>query len=148
VLPLPSFWPQRLIVLSISAALFIVACATPGLYITSTNAPPGPWLGIHILVIGWTAFFVGQFAWLANCLLLAAAVLFMFRRWMLTIALSLLALPIAAQTFMLIGQDLPADEAGVNRMQVTAVGIAFYFWIASLVVPILGALWLRQRAGE
>jgi hypothetical protein len=146
VLPLPSLWPQRLIVLAICASLFIVACATPGLYLTSTNAPPDHWLGVHILVIGWTAFFVGQFAWLANCLLLAAVVLFILRRWMLTIVILLLALPVAGQTLMLFGQDLPADEAGVNRMQVTAVGIGFYFWIASLVVPIFGALWLRQRA--
>jgi hypothetical protein len=144
--PLPSLWPQRIAVLSISAILFVIACATPGLYVTSTNANSGPWLGLHILVIGWTAFFVGQFAWFANCLLLLAAVMLLLRRWLTTVVILLIALPFAAQTFMLLGQDLPADEAGVNRMHVTGIGTGYYFWLASLIVPIPGALWLRLQS--
>jgi hypothetical protein len=145
VQPLPSLWPQRLIVLVISAVPFVVACATPCLYVTSTNYGSQHWLGLYILVSGWTAFFVGQFAWFANCLLLLACVLFLYRRWLTTIIILLLALLIAMQTFMVLGQDLPADEGGVNRMHVTAIGTGFYFWLASFIVPIGGALWLRHR---
>jgi hypothetical protein len=127
--------------------LFVIACSTPALDLVHTdNHEHDVMLGLRVLAVGWTGLFVGQFAWFANLFLLLAVVPFLLRWWITTAVILLIGISIATHTFALFGRILPADEGNVRKMYLESIGVGFYFWLASFVLPLAGALWLRMIA--
>lgn len=145
----PHILYMQLGVLLLSLFIYLVACVTPALRFDSSNGDD-PMIGFNLLLIGWMAVFYGQFGWFANPLLALALLLFLFKRWLLTLILVILTLAVAANTLTLYGQTLPADEAGVNKMELVSLGVGFYLWIASMVIIGLGAigLWALNRRAK
>ena len=55
-----------------------------------------------------------------------------------------LGLLAASQSLLLFGRTMSADEAGVQKMTLTALGPGFYFWIGALVAPVVVGYWPRR----
>ncbi len=136
-------------VLLLSLFIYLLACATPALLFDISNNDD-PMIGFNLLFIGWMAVFYGQFGWFANPLLALAMLLFLFKRWLVTLILVILTLAVAANTLTLYEQALPADEAGTNTMELVGLGVGFYLWIASMAIIGLGAigLWILNRKAK
>lgn len=113
------------------------------------GVPTDRWYGIAALLLGWQGFFVEQFGWFANPVLLIAYILILFRQFVAAAVFAGLAVVIAATSVRIIGQTLPADEGNVTHMQVTAFDFGYYVWIASLIaaviVPIIAAVIVKAR---
>lgn len=134
----------RLAFVGISLVLYILACVLPALVFIGPNGQQNM-DGFSALVIGWAAPLFGQFAWYANPLLLLS-IIGLMRGWRITILLVALSLLLAADTFMLYSQRVPADESGSNYMTFQYPAIGFYLWIASMVVIGIGAVALPLRS--
>jgi len=87
----------------------------------------------------------GYIASTLNPVLVLSLVFFLFRRWLTAIVIALVALAIAANTFLLFSRDLPADEGNVIKLRLERLGPGFYFWIASIVAVIIGSIILRRH---
>ncbi len=136
-----STWVRVVLVL-ISVALFLIACLSPALVFTGVNGQevmPGFW----ILAIGWLGPSFGQFAWFANPVLFLSMLALLFRKRVAAFVLALVSLAIAANTWLLFSQPIPADEGGVNQLTLQHLHFGFYFWIASMLVVGFAALLLR-----
>jgi hypothetical protein len=141
--PKPRYsWRGRLTVLAITGLLYLIACATPALEFDDTQQ--SIFYGFHILIIGWLAALIAQFAWFANLILLVSIFLLLFRQWIATFIGSLLAFILALQTFMLFSQKIPADGAATRHLLLQNMKIGFYFWLASMLCIGIGALILRH----
>ena len=138
-------WAGRLITLFISMALFTIACACPALNFRRSDGDMQIWLGLHVLEMGWLGLMFKQIAWCANPVLVLSLVFFLFRRWLTAIVIALVALAIAANTFLLFSRDLPADEGNVIKLRLERLGPGFYFWIASIVAVIICSIILRRH---
>ncbi len=101
-----------------------------------------------VLFLGWMGPLVGQFAWYANPLLLLGMITFMFRKWIATLVFIVLTLLMAANTFLLFFQEVPADEAGVNMLMLQNLHIGFYLWIASTLTIGIGAVILLRAEAK
>jgi len=142
----------RFIVLAVSLVLFALACASPTLIFLRNGTSDETWVGYMVLLLGWLGPFIGQFAWYANPLLFVSMITFVVRQWVATIVLIALTLLMAANTFLLFFQEVPADEAGVNMLTLQNLHIGFYLWIASILTIGIGAIILwrleaRERSG-
>lgn len=137
--------PIRTIMIGLSLAFYVAACALPALGFERTGGSHQPWGGGQALMTGWMGVFVGQFAWFANPLLLGAWICLAVRtrRWTLVFALG--ALLVGAHTLFLFGRPLPADESGSNKITLTQLLPGFYAWAASMVSVGLGGLLLRDK---
>lgn len=133
----------RLAFVGTSLVLYVAACVLPALVFVSPNGQQNT-DGFSALVIGWAAPLFGQFAWYAN-LLFILSIIGLLRGWRITILLVALSLLLAADTFMLYSQRVPADESGNNYMTFQYPTIGFYLWIASMVVIGVGAVALLLR---
>ena len=129
-------------VLLTSLICYFLACILPALHFVNSGNGPDPMSGFNILMIGWMGVFVGQFAWFANPFLLLSAILFIFRKWRFALAFMMIALTISLDTFMLFGQEIPADEANVNKLTLVSLGPGYYLWMASMLSILLGAIGL------
>ena len=143
----------RFIVLAVSLVLFGLACASPTLIFLRNGTTDEPWAGYMVLFLGWLGPFIGQFAWYANPVLFVSMITFLVRQWMATLVLIALTLLMAANTFLLFFQEVPADEAGVNMLTLQNLHIGFYLWIASILTIGIGAIVLwrveaRERGGK
>lgn len=143
--PRPS-WRGHLAVLFTFLALYLIACACPALTFRRNAGDIEVWPGFQVLAVGWLGLLYEQFAWYANPVMVLSFIFLLFRRWPTTAVIALVALAIAANTLRLFSQEFPADEAGVNKIRLEHLGIGFYFWVASLLAVIVGALILRQRS--
>jgi hypothetical protein len=144
--PRPSH-PARFIVLGISLILFSIACLLPALVFLG-NSGTDIWQGYRILFLGWMGPMFGQFAWCANPLLLVSMVTLVIRRWVITIVVSILTLFLAANTFLLFFQEVPADEAGVNMLELQYLHVGAYLWFVSILTILIGAVilwWVEAR---
>jgi hypothetical protein len=131
-----------LVVISLSLFLFLLACATPAMVFDQET-----WLGVQVLAFGWEGIFIGQFAWYANLFWLLSLLLAFFRRWILTLAATLLAILIALDTLSFFGTKVPLDEGFVNMMIFQSYHVGYYLWMASIVVVGIGAMvmWIITR---
>jgi len=143
--PKPS-WRGRLAVLFTCLAFFVIACASPALVFLKTGGGTEQWPGFQVLVVGWLGILVEQFAWCANLVMALSLIFLLFRRWLAAAILALVALAIAADTLLLFSHEVPADEGNVNKLQLVHLGPGFYFWVASMVVVVVGAIILRRRS--
>lgn len=123
-----------LVVFSSSVLLFLVACVTPAMVFDRET-----WPGAQVLALGWQGIFLGQFAWFANPFWLLSLLLVFFRRWILTLGATLLAILIALDALSFLGTKVPLDEAFVNTMIFQSYHVGFYFWVASITAVGLGA---------
>lgn len=131
-----------LAVIAFSLFLFLLACATPAMvYDKQTD------LGIQVLAVGWLGILLGQFAWYANLFWLLSLLLAFFRRWILTLAASMVATLIALDALSFFGATVPLDEASVNTMVFKSYHVGFYLWMVSIVVVGIGAavMWFVTR---
>jgi hypothetical protein len=132
-------------VIGASAAAFAIACALPALTFQSLSGTEQSWYGGVIFLLGWMGALVGQFAWFANLLLLGSWISIGFRWGRGTVLFAAGALLVAAQSFALFGEAIPADEGGVNKLTLTHFMPGFYFWIASIVIALTGGIVGRSR---
>ena len=137
-------WPQRLLVLALSLLLFIAACATPGLHGLKNGVEDNTLWGITLFLVGWSAIFVGQFAWFANPLMLLAWVLLLCRCWRLSALAAVVGTLIALHTIAFLHRELSADEGDVNHVVFSSLGIGFYLWLGAFLILVPGNLWLRR----
>jgi hypothetical protein len=134
-------WLTRLAVIAASLLVYVVACFVPTVYFDKPGQEP--WPGLMTFILGAFALFEGYFAWLANPLLGVALLLLIFRQWVATAVVAGLAFLIALDALRVLGDTVPLDEAGVNKAVATGLGPGFYLWLASMLVPLAGALVLR-----
>lgn len=138
-------WRDRLVVLFICLALFLIACASPALTFRRSSGDMEEWPGFQALVVGWLGLLFKQIAWYANPVMVLSLVFLLFRRWLTAMIIALVALAIAANTLLLFSRDLPADEGNVIKLRLERLSPGFYFWLASIVTIIVGAIILRRR---
>ena len=130
--------------------LYAGACATPALQFEQIeNAARGPTImkGYEAALLGWQAFFVGNFGWLANLPFLVGLIFVLTGSLRPAAVCSGIALLLALDSLLLIGKRIIADEGGVTHMVLSRLHIGFYLWVSSILIALLGSLWLRQ-AGQ
>ena len=127
--------PRRL-VLAASALLFLAALPAPALLFT--DRPPVR--GITTLAFGWWGVILGDFPWFANPLYFGALVLLWRGFNLAAAALSVLAIVIGLRTLGV--DEWYHNEAGGTP--VVGFGLAFWFWIASFAVLLIGGLGLAR----
>ena len=132
----------------LALGLFLVACLFPALTFQKGGQPADAWPGWGALLLGWLGLFVGVFAWLANPLLLLSWILLLCGRIRAARVCSLLAILVASSMIALWGMELPGDEGGVTKMQISGIGLGCYLWWACLLQTLGIAWWavpVRQR---
>lgn len=125
---------------------YVAACIAPVMrfdQIENAMRPPQIMKGYEVLLLGWQGMFVGNFAWTANVLLLASALLLWTSHARAAAICAGLALLVALQTLMLLGARVIADEGGVTHMTMSRLYVGFYLWIASIAVMLAGSLWRK-----
>lgn len=134
---LPALVPT---VISVSIGLYTLALFLPAYLFDSGFSISGG----DCLKLGWLApVGVGwvdpepQLGWYANPLLLVAGLLLWRRKWRLAAILEGLALAVGLDSLTL--REMLYDEYGAS-LAVTTLGIGAYFWFASMIVVILGAV--------
>ena len=138
-------WRDRLVVLFICLALFLIACVCPALTFRRSSGDVESWPGFQTLMMGWLGLLFKQIAWYANPVIVLSLVFLLFRRWLAAMIIALVAFAMAANTLLLFSRDLPADEGNVIKLRLDHLSPGFYFWIASIVTVIIGAIILRRR---
>lgn len=138
---------QRWAVMCVVAALalYVGACLAPALEFQHNGGRTELKSGYELLLLGWLAVFAGQFAWFANPLLAGSLVCLGLKRSTSAAILAVLALVFAAQTLVLFGQTLPADEANVSQLALKRLAAGFAMWIGSIFLLLIAAL-LQRRA--
>lgn len=126
----------------VSLFLFLLACFTPAMVFDKET-----WPGVQVLALGWQGVLLGQFAWFANPFWLLSLLLAFLRRWLLTLAATLVAALVALDALSFLGTTVPLDEGFVNTMVFKSYHVGFYFWMASIAVVGLGAMvmWIITR---
>ena len=134
------------------AALLLALAWCVSLALPVATFGPGAdetWAGWAVLMLGWLGFMLGQFAWLANFLFIAALILMSLRRpplvWSIVIgaATSLLALHALSWTWVYRNEG-PATAPSA----VLGYGAGYYLWIAATVAAgavLCAAALLRPR---
>ncbi|HVT80766.1 MAG TPA: hypothetical protein VHM90_08910 [Phycisphaerae bacterium] len=129
----------------VSAALFLIACATPAVQFRieyhdgSADSHDAP-LGAGLLFIGWLGVLYGVFAWYANLPLLLSWILAHFRVYWGAAAFASIALLISLDTFALYTHRTPQDEGGGSDDLLEYPHIGFYLWTASMLVIVAGGI--------
>lgn len=101
--------------------------------------------GYSVLLMGILGVFVGVFAWFANPLMLLALVLAKFKKRMGASVVSVLAVGLGLQSYML--KAVPFNESSMetgNLNFVDRLGWGFYLWMGSLVVFALSCFLKRN----
>ena len=126
--------PAR-VVIGVSAAAYLAALPTPAL-LFRTHPPVK---GITTLIWGWWGIATGDVSWFANpvyFLALGALLLGFHKSGQL---LSVLALLLGFRSVYV--REWFFNEAGGNP--VAALGLAFYLWMASFAILLVGAFGLQ-----
>jgi hypothetical protein len=137
--------PARWLVITLAGACYVAACALPALdfqtvYHQSGNTEPSVYSGAGLLLLGWLAIFSGQFAWLANPLLICSLILTALRRWLAAVIVALAALLATADLVLLNRQHIPANEGGTADLVLRHPLLACYLWLGSIVIAFIGPL--------
>jgi hypothetical protein len=146
-----SLLAARLGLATLAILLYAAACATPALRFEQIeNAARGPTIikGYEAALLGWQALFVGNFGWIANLPLAVSLVFVLSGSWRPAAVCSGIALLLALDTLLLLGDRIKADESGLNHMVLGGLQLGFYLWIASMAAVLLGSLWLRRGSGR
>ena len=136
----------QLVVFVSSLSLLVLACILPALNFIGSNGIEN-YDGFTTLWMGWMGIFIGQFGWYANPFIFFSTILFIFRRWFLSILFTVLSLLISLSTLALFYQEIPGDEANVNKLHLVSLGPGYYLWIASMSMIGLGSviLWFATK---
>lgn len=144
----PRLRTLHLVVWLLSFLLFTIACLTPALrFEAQSRNEPTIYNGFEVLLMGWMGIFLGFLGWYANLPFFLGLFFFFFRRWLLTLSCLLLALALALTSPDIVGKGIPLDEAMVNMAGPGSLQIGYVFWLASMVVILLGdpVLWWYSR---
>lgn len=121
-------------------ALFALACCLPALEFRYSQSPnEGKW-GVYVLAFGWCGVFANIYAWLANPLWIIGLIQVRRQRLWSAAIFGAAALAAAANTFAVIGLELPGDEANVTKMAIIGLLPGCYVWMASLATLPASAL--------
>jgi hypothetical protein len=121
------------IILIASLGLFAIACCLPALEFSKSQNPKDVLSGANVLAVGWSGIFAGVIAWYANPVWLFGLIMAYIGKPKWAAIAGVIALLIGCTTFSLFGQELPADEGGVNHMTLTRTLAGCYVWLVSLV---------------
>ncbi|MDR3101085.1 MAG: hypothetical protein LBV73_28980 [Paraburkholderia sp.] len=127
-------------VLGVSAVLFFAALLMPAMYFEKE----APLQGLSVLAQGWLGLLMLNPSWLANPLYVLAAVQFVRKRYARATLFCGAAIACALCS-LLTSQWYFSEAAGTP---IASLGIAFYAWLAALVVLLLGSLRLRRQSPE
>jgi hypothetical protein len=133
-------------VVGLTMALYVGACIAPALRFDMLDRPSQPhqiMRGYELLLLGWQAIFIGNFAWLANLGLFVSLLFLLLGGWKPAAIFAGVSLLLALQTLMLFGSRINADEGGVTHMTLGSLYVGFYVWLAAMVVVLLGSLWRK-----
>jgi hypothetical protein len=119
------------ITLAITLFLYLASLTMPAIALEGNQKHYG-WA---ILIYGWFGLLKGQFAWLANLLLLPAVVAFVTRQ---NLAACLLALGCVALG-LLARNTLALPTSIGNESRVVGFSVGYYFWMGSFVALFIGA---------
>jgi hypothetical protein len=141
----------RLGIAGVALLLYVAACAAPALEFDQIeNAARGPNImkGYEAALLGWQALFVGNFGWVANLPFAVSLGFLLTGSWRPAAVCSGIALLLALDSLLLMGDRIIADEGGVTHMVLSRLHLGFYFWIASIAVALLGSVWLRRASSR
>jgi hypothetical protein len=142
----PSIESLRLRVALAALALYVLACATPAVAIFDTNAKKNDVMfGLPLLLVGWLGAFVLNFGWFANLFLPVAGLLRVIGKYRAAAVFGSLAFLVGLHTLYWYVKPMPANEGFVGELQLRYPSVGFYFWLASMLVIVVGALVLHRR---
>ncbi len=139
--------------LRISLLMYLLACCTPALEITTTamgsHTPIAhvPMWGFQILTNGYLGIFWGIVGWYANPLWLVALVLAYFKWVKTAFVIGSASLVIALSTFLALGKEMSGLEAQQYVEHVSFFLPGCFFWMASVAAIPLDC-WLRIRVRD
>lgn len=120
---------------------FVIACAAPvAVVCVTTSGKPQEFSGLWLLGIGFLGPLLGQFAWYANVSNVAAVGALLMRNYRTSIGFSILTLLLSCDTFAWFKQEVYLDEGGVNRCLLQSFGLGSFFWLLSLLAPLIIAV--------
>jgi hypothetical protein len=105
----------RLGIAGLAVLLYVAACAAPALQFDQIeNAARGPNImrGYEAALLGWQALFVGNFGWIANLPFVVGLVFLLNGSWRPAAVCSGIALLLALDSVLLLGDRIIADEGG------------------------------------
>jgi hypothetical protein len=129
--------------------LYLAACAVPALQFEQIeNAARGPTImkGYEAALLGWQALFAGNFGWLANLPFAIGLVFVLTGSWRPAAVCCGIALLLALDSLLLMGDRIKADESGLNHMVLNRLHPGFYLWVASIAAALIGSIWRRRRS--
>lgn len=140
----------------IVSCVVVVGCYLTSFFLTTlyligkanTNGQPTTIGGLGAFFDGIFAMFDRQFAWMANPLAGLALLFFLARLYSVSLVLSLVAVLLAQQTWVVVGTTISGDEGGVTQYLVTSLGPGFYLWSFSFLLLAVLSLWHWLRSGH
>ena len=126
--------------------IYLISLAMPGFVFRSDNVPideETKQYGYVILRHGWMGILIGQMAWYANVLFLAALVAIPLRKFNAGVGLSSAAFVFGLQSLFF--HKFPKDESGLNYIFIDRLGVGFPLWELSFL---LLAVYFFRKAGR
>jgi hypothetical protein len=133
---LPMLKTIAVLLIGLALFLFFISLLEP-VFITEDKPIKGFW----IFAMGWMGFVIFQFAWYANLLSLLAA-LMMFKRPLIAFLLSLLALLLAAESFLF--DEIPLGSSK-ESIAIIDTDIGLYLWIGAHCAILYAAILMLIR---
>jgi hypothetical protein len=122
-----------------SIAVFMTCLCFETVYLDNRGQPGISHFGFEMLLTGAWGLLVGEFAWLANPLLLVAWVLVFFGNRLFAAVLGCIAL-LLAFTFLASAQ-MPADINGASGTQeIVSYGAGYWLWLVSISAAIIATV--------
>ncbi len=113
---------------------YTVACCLPTFYMTGQETV---WHGVELMALGIMSLKLGQTAWLANFLAVAALRCAMSGQTKALHIISALTLLFACHTLALYNQEISIGKGDFNVVRLVAFGPGFYVWILALLMPLI-----------
>jgi hypothetical protein len=148
-LPEISLFAARLGIAGLALLLYLAACAMPALEFEQIeNLARGPAImkGYETALLGWQALFAGNFGWLANLPFAIGLVFVLTGSWRPAAVCCGIALLLALDSLLLMGERIKADESGLNHMVLSRLYPGFYLWLTSIAAALFGSIWLRGQS--
>ncbi len=119
---------MKVILLSLCSLIYIASLCFP--VFDPAEGDATYILGVIALLFGW-----GNYPWFANPLLVVAYVFLFKRRYEAALILSGLGFVLGLSTLLI--DEIPRDGSG-RMTTVDGYGLAFYLWMASLLLTFIG----------